>query len=190
MILSTFINIKQKSITTQIQKSFTQMKLYRFKQVRRQLAPSLWIKFIQQNFAYAHLQEELQDYNHFWSSYLSFVFVFYVLLITFIIFICLFGRSARYMNAFFGLVLNFHICILSIIIYFCGNISLRNEKLSTSYIEMVARMNQSQYRLTSLQTIKVTTTKKNPSSPFNTVARFAKWNNSEQPLSSFIRSKV
>ena len=153
IVVSAFINIKQKSIALKFKQCFDDMRANQhLKQAR---FAKIWRKFMNQNIHFSHLQDELQDYNHFWSSYLSFVFVFYILLIAFILFMCLFGQADTYLNAVFGLILNYHICILFTLIYFCGSIVLRNTKLSTDFIQAIARVNQFQSNLTFIQIIKV-----------------------------------
>ena len=74
----------------------------------------------------SHLNDELQDYHRFFRSYISFIFVFYVMLISFIIYVSLFSGIAVYVKIIYLAALVAHIILLSVIIYYCGGIVQRN----------------------------------------------------------------
>ena len=85
----------------------------------------------------------------------SYIFVFYVALISYIIYVAIFAQSPIYINVLFIVVLNFHVCILSTLIFYCGSIVLRNVKLSNNFTSMAIRLKMYQARLSLVQMVKV-----------------------------------
>ena len=89
--------------------------------------------------SFNRLLDEVADYNAFWRSFLSFVLVIYVLLISFIIYICVFGRAAVIVNAAYVQVLLFHIVSVGGILFFSGAVVRKNESIVGTVIAMVGR---------------------------------------------------
>src|SRR5699024_12144685 len=100
-------------------------------------------------------QDELAEYNRFWSSYISYIFVFFVALIAFIVYVAIFAQSPIYINVLFMIILNFHVCILSTLIFYCGGIVLRNVKLYNKFNALMIRLKFCPSKLSFLQMLKV-----------------------------------
>lgn len=126
IVVSKYVHIKQKSICVKIEKCLLQFKSnYVFKHNSK-----IWNKFIKLNKKFSHFQDELSDYNYFWTTYISIVFVFYVMIISFTIYISIFSGIALYVKIIYAAALAAHIILLGAIIYYAGGVVKRNENIA------------------------------------------------------------
>ena len=154
-MVSKYIQIKQKSLTGAIYES---LKLLHHKYTSKNGPTSVhlaWHRFIQQNMLYTHLQDELGDYNRFLGSYLSFVFINYVLLISCFIYIVFLSSTALYFKAIYLWVGFVHIVLLSSIIHYSGAIVQRNGQLSIVLVSFLAHFTNSNRRISYCYLLKV-----------------------------------
>lgn len=82
---------------------------------------------------YSYLYDELADYNLFWAPFLSIVFVFYILLISLIIYIALFSTIAIYVKGAYAIIFNAHVNLLVAIIFLAGGIVRVNSRLVSTF---------------------------------------------------------
>ncbi len=136
IVVAKYLNIKQKSIATSIETHFS--KLLYSKQVNR-MQPMLFAKLMTFNIRYSHLYDELFDYHRFWVVFVSVIFVFYILLISFIIYIAIFSTIAIYVKIIYYLIFYFHVVLLSAIIYYAGGMVRRNGRLAIKFTSTLAR---------------------------------------------------
>ena len=113
----------------------------------------LWRRFLKENTRYAHLQEELYDYNRFWGAALSYFLFAYILLISFVLYIVFISHTTIFLKGLYLLILLFHVILLSAILKYCGDIVRHNEHLCHSFNSALARF--CNCPLTSVQLIKV-----------------------------------
>lgn len=97
----------------------------------------------------------MRDYNCFWTYYLSFVFMFFVMIISFMFYIVIMSNVALILKITFSVGLNNHIILLSGILYYCGSIVLANIKLSNNFSNFTAQTMQTQNNFTFLQLLKM-----------------------------------
>lgn len=136
IVVVKYIQVKQKSILHALWTNLHHLlgrSMFRLSEI------SLLVSSMAQTTRYIHLQEEMLDYNRFWSSYLSFVYMFFVLLISFILHISLFSAISLYINITFALAFAFHILCLSVVNHYCGSIVLRSTRLATQYTSALIR---------------------------------------------------
>ena len=146
MIISKYLNIKQRSICNVVEQCLQQLRLSQFLPTRRlstsncqsylkTKAASLTLRsrFLEQQSRYTHLLAELADYNHFWRSFLSFLFLNYVLLIAVILYVLLRSGTPLFFKYIYGCVLFFHIVLLGAIISHCGALVVRNARLCVHF---------------------------------------------------------
>ena len=143
IVVAKYIQIKQNSIANSIQKYLLQIiKCNRFKDSALWKRKSLlqWQHFMRHNIRYTHLQDELQDYNHFWTTYLSYAFFFYALLIALLIYIIFESNTEFYFKITLVIVLHVHLVLLYAIISISGSIVKRNSQLSFSLIRLTVHL--------------------------------------------------
>ena len=146
MIVSSYLKIKQNSISSIIGQCLQHLRLNQYLIFRRLnknnfqalikaklVKTMLRSRFIVHNARYTHLQDELQDYNRFWSSFLSFLFINYIILIAVIIYLILFSETPLFFKYIYSLVFIFHIVLLSAIIMHCGALVVQNIKLGVTF---------------------------------------------------------
>lgn len=156
IIVSKYIHIKQKSIAHSIELCLAQLQLNRSRSnLWRRYGGSLWHCFIAHNVRYTHLQDELQDYNRFWRSYLTFIFVLYVLLIGFILYIVALSSIITLVKFTYGIVLYVNVTILCVIILYGGKVVLQNVRLSIRFGALLGYFAHSHVPLTLYQNVKV-----------------------------------
>lgn len=98
-----------------------------------------WLRLQVLNLAYSHLFDELTQYNHFWRSYLSYIFVFYVMIIIFMLFIVFLSSIVLYIKIIYALALLVHIALLALVILFCGSVVAVNGHLAKRFYSSLAR---------------------------------------------------
>lgn len=127
LVVTNYIHIKQKNICNKMKHCLMSLKANR---CNGKLSSIAWSQFLDATRAFSHLQDELKDYHRFFCSYVSFVFVFYVLIISFIIYISLFSGIALYVKIIFAAAFVAHVLLLAIIIFYCGGVVYRNVTLA------------------------------------------------------------
>src|SRR5699024_5255266 len=100
---------------------------------------SNWHRLAWLNLQYSHLYAEMHEYCHFWTSHLSVIFVFFVLILCYIMYVFLFTIISLYVDLVFSLAFCFHITILGVIIHYCGAVVHSNEVLSSSFTSNLPR---------------------------------------------------
>ena len=98
-----------------------------------------WLRLQVLNLSYSHLFDELTQYNHFWRSYLSYIFVFYVMIIIFMLFIVFLSSIVLYIKIIYALALLVHIALLALVILFCGSVVAVNGHLAKRFYGNLAR---------------------------------------------------
>lgn len=137
IVVAKYLNIKQKSLAVSVETLFIQL-LYS-KRVNRLQSVVLMGKFMTANTHYSHLYNEMLDYHSFWVVFVSVIFVFYVLLISFIIYIAIFSTIATYVKGIYCLIFYFHVVLLSAIIYYTGGMVQRNGRLAVKFTSTLGR---------------------------------------------------
>ncbi len=77
---------------------------------------------------YEHLFAELADYNRFWGSYLSTVFLVYSTIVAFALYIVLYGRVTWYLRVAYGTVFFNHALSISAIIAVSGQVAWQQQQ--------------------------------------------------------------
>lgn len=127
IVVVKYLYLKQKFIARRLHWRLVQLKMIRL----NGQGSLLWGAFLSLNLKYSHLYAEMAEYLLFWSSYLSLVFVFYVMIITYMMYIVLFSTMALYYKAIMSLGLVVHILLLTLIIHYCGKIVALNGSLAS-----------------------------------------------------------
>lgn len=151
MVIARYINLKQKRLAISIRRSFLQLKSSKFTPYNS----GIWQNFIILNVRYTHLQDEIGDYNRFWSYYLTFIFCFFILIISYILYILIFSEIVVFLKILYLYGLFNHLALLSGIIYNCGSVVLSNSKLSISFANFLAQYARSRKGLGLTQTLKL-----------------------------------
>lgn len=151
MIISKYLNIKQRSICHVIEQCLQQLRVNQYIPSRRLSTSScssylktkvsgitLRNRFLEQQTRYTHFLAELADYNRFWVSFLSFLFLNYVLLIAVILYVLLASGTPLFFKYIYGCVLFFHIVLLGAIISHCGALVVRNARLCVYFKNVLA----------------------------------------------------
>lgn len=118
IVVACYILIKQKAISAQLKGSFQLLSSNFLRQYNK--VPERAVQAGATRFC--NLGAEISDYNLFWSSYLSFLFLIYVLLLCFIIFVGFFGQTAVIVNIAYAVVFFFHVLSMAAIIAVTGRI--------------------------------------------------------------------
>lgn len=151
MIISKYLNIKQQSICHVVEQCLQQLRVSQYIPTRRLSTGNcssylktkvsgitLRNRFLEQQTRYAHFLAELADYNHFWVSFLSFLFINYILLIAVILYVLLASGTPLFFKYIYGCVLFFHIVLLGAIISHCGALVVRNARLCVYFKNILA----------------------------------------------------
>lgn len=145
--MTEYIRLKQHCILIDIRKSLYQMvsRSKSGKKSKFEIKWFLWNKFMRYNLRYSSLYEEMADYNRFWSSYITFIFVFYLLLMAYIVYGFLFGDSSIF--TFYVLLFLLNATLLGSIIFICGAVVHRHVQQSQQLVSLVSRfkVNHSKY---------------------------------------------
>lgn len=150
IVVAKYLHIKQQSISSCIERCLTQLQLCRSKvALWNRHGTTMILRFMEQNIRFNHLQDELQDYNRFWKTYITFVFVIYVLLIGLIFFIILLTEFLTLGKLTYGIVLYVNGSILIAITYYGGRIVTTHQSFSRYY---TASLGHSVYSLVPLPT--------------------------------------
>lgn len=78
--------------------------------------------------AYVTLFAELADYNRFWGSYLSTVFLVYSTIVAFALYIVIYGQVIWYLNVAYAFIFVNHALSISVIISICGMVAFQQQK--------------------------------------------------------------
>lgn len=141
-VVARYLVLKQMTIARQLTNCLLQLGS---NQVSRLGAASvLWDRLIPFSTHHAHLYKELYDYcDGLWSSYLSFVFAFYIIIISFLLYIVLLSGMAFYFKGIMLMGLVAHVGLLVVIIANCGSLVKRNERLARRFEETIGRLGKS-----------------------------------------------
>ncbi|KAI2795871.1 hypothetical protein BLOT_016307, partial [Blomia tropicalis] len=142
IIIAAYIRIKQHCITLAIQQSMT--KMYKNEQCNYnrnskfvQFKWIFWNKFMRENIRYSHLYEEMAEYNHFFTSYITTVFVAYLCLFAYIVYVILWGNSE--LKILYILLLIINVLILGAITYVCGCVVQQQVQHSRRFTSTIFR---------------------------------------------------
>ena len=106
--------------------------------------------------SYTAVYSELADYNAFWASYLTYLFVLYIALVAFSVYVVLFVHLTWHLNLTYVLVSGNHILNMVVIIYFSGVLVTRNGRLSAKVSSATCRlMTQLGHQYTMVSQLKV-----------------------------------
>ena len=86
------------------------------------------------------LQRELQTYEHFWSSFISFIFFFYILLINLIMMIFIYAKMTIFVNIVYCSTFVYHIIFIWLVVYYCAEIVRRNKHLRNALYFYAGKM--------------------------------------------------
>ena len=96
-----------------------------------------WNKFMRENIRYSHLYEEMAEYNHFFTSYITTVFVAYLCLFAYIVYVILWGNSE--LKILYILLLIINVLILGAITYVCGCVVQQQVQHSKRFTSTIFR---------------------------------------------------
>lgn len=106
---------------------------------------------------YNSVYRELEEYNRFWSFYLTNVFAFYILILSFVVYVVLFTTTTWYLNICYSLVFVNHAINMGAVIDVCRRIVQQNDRLATKCAFFTAKLNclGKQQKIPVVQLIKV-----------------------------------
>ncbi|KAI2800478.1 hypothetical protein BLOT_011862, partial [Blomia tropicalis] len=142
IITAGYIRIKQHCIILAIQQSMARM--YKTEQCNEKKHSKivkikwfLWTKFMRENIRYSHLYEEMAEYNQFFTSYITTVFVAYLCLFAYIVYVILWGNSESKILYIVLLIIN--VLILGAITYVCGCVVQQQVQHSKKFTSTILR---------------------------------------------------
>ena len=131
IVVAKYLRLKQNSIARSLQRNLSMLHTSAKKCRNRTLLYStvLYHNLLAQVTRYCHLQEELHDYNHFWSSGLSVFFLSYCFVIAYIFYLVAFAPTSHYIKYLYSAILYFHILLICAIMHYSAAIVYRHEQL-------------------------------------------------------------
>ncbi len=130
-VVAKYLQIKQKSLLDALKNSLSNLKQRHH--LKKEFKLMLWSQFFLKQLKYSHFLDEMASYGHFFNGFLSSIFFFYILIISFILHILFIGHNPFYIKLFFGVVLFYSIQCLILLIHFLGATVLLNERFAKQF---------------------------------------------------------